>query len=300
MNNIDNLIQMSKRRLYFINDYPPINNRFMQLNENIIANVFTKDQRSGTTIFLHPGTNQLFYQAILYALIAGFSTDNFQIEEYVKQFYEGAPVTLNGRRCKLISINQELKNFTVLEDKGTITSNRLSNIYKMKSYEGDAKTLGTRGIRKTVKEAEKFLEEWLGEKYVSNIRTQPFSILVVCNKKDAREIANSVISDKDKHFIFSELFPSAWFSTMDSENDFFGNSIRTSPVVMFTNRISIARDIIFNDRVKRIRSVIINGIDIISSSKQELEDIMKRSSVHSTVLLAQTSYGVLPDFYLAP
>lgn len=298
MNNVNNLIHMSKRRLYFINDYPPINNRFMQINENIIANVFNNYQRSGTTIFLHPGTNQLLYQSILYALMAGYITYNFQIEEYAKQFYEGAPVIFKGKRCKLINIDLELKCFTVLEDKETITSNPLSNIYKMKSYEGDAKTLGTKGIRKTVKEAEKFLEEWLGGEYVSNIKSQPFSILVVCNKKDAQEIANSVFLDNDKHFLFSELFPSTWFSGIDSYEDFFGNSIRTSPVVLFTNRISIARDIVFNDRVKRIRSVIVNGIDIISSSKQELEDIMKRSSVRSTVLLAQTSYGVLPNFQI--
>ena len=43
------------------------------------------------------------------------------------------------------------------------------------------------------------------------VKTQPFSILVVCNKKDAQEITNFVISDKDKHFLFSELFPSTWF-----------------------------------------------------------------------------------------
>lgn len=298
MKNAADLVEISKCRSYLINGYSLIDNKFMQINRNILAKAFLGSQRTGTIVFLHPGTNQLFYQAVLYALTASYLTFDFEIEEYAKQFYEGAPVTLNGRRCKLKSINLEQKIFTVLEDKGTITSNPLSNIYKMKLYEGDAKTLGTRGIRNIVKEAEKFLEEWLGEEYVPNIRSQPFSILVVCNKKDAQEIANSIISDKDNHFLFSELFPSTWFSGFDSYEVFSGNSIRTSPVVMFTNRISIARDIIFNDRVKRIRSVIVNGIDIISSSKQELEDIMKRNSVHSTVLLAQTSYGVLPDFQI--
>lgn len=297
MNNVDNLIHMSKRRLCFINDYPPINNRFMQINENIIANVFTNDQRSGTTIFIHPGTNQLLYQAILYSLMAGYIAYNFNIEDYANQFIEGDTVILDGiTRCKFIK--RDSKQFTVLDDKDVWRTNPLSSIYRIKLYEGDAKTLGSKGIRKKVREAENFLEEWVGPEYMYAVKTQPFSILVVCNKKDAQEITNFVISDKDKHFLFSELFPSAWFSGIDSYEDFFGNSICTSPVVIFTNRISIARDIVFNDRVKRIRSVIVNGIDIISSSKQELEDIMKRSSVHSTVLLAQSSYGVLPDFQI--
>ncbi|MGE5582402.1 MAG: DrmE family protein [Bacillota bacterium] len=293
------LIQMSKRRPCLVNGFPLIDNKFMQLNRNIMAKAFINNQRTGTTILLHPGTNQLFYQAIFYALIAGYLTYDFQIEEYANQFIEGDTVTLDGRtRCKFIGIDRDSKYFTVLKDDGTRISNPLSSIHRIKLYQGKAKTLGTRGIRKTVRASEKFLEEWIGTEYVFTIRTQPCSILVVCNKKDAQEIINSVISDKDKHFLFSELFPSTWFSGIDSYEDFFGNSIRTRPVVMFTSRISIARDIIFNDRDKRIRSVIINGIDIISSSKQELEDIMKRRSVHSTILLAGTAYGVLPDFQI--
>jgi hypothetical protein len=294
------LLQISKRRVSLVNGYPLIDNRFMQLNENIMANAFSNNQRTGTTIFLHPGTNQLFYQAILYALMAGYLTYNFQIEEYATQFIEGDTVILDGStRCKFMGIDRDLKYFTVLEDDRTWRSNPLSSIHRIKLYEGDAKTLGAKGIRKKVREAEKFLEEWVGSEYAFVARTKPFSILVVCNKEEAQEIANNIIfSYKEQQFLFSELFPSTWFSTMDSENDFFGNSVHTSPVVIFTSRISIAREIIFKDRDEKIRSVIINGIDIISSSPQELEDIMQRRSVHSAILLAGTSYGVLPEFQM--
>ncbi len=296
------LIEMLKNRLCLINGYPLIDNRFMQLNGNIMVNILGNEERTGTTIFLHPGTNQLFNQAILYALMAGYITYNFKIEDYAEQFIEGDPIILDGRtRCKFIGINHNLKNFTVLEDNGVKTSNPLSSIHRIKLYEGDAPTLGSKGIRKNVREAENFLEEWIGSENAFTAKTQPFSILAVCNKEESQKIANNItFSHNGQQFLFSELFPSAWFPTMDlkSRNDFFGNSVHTSPVVMFTSRISIAREIIFNDRDRRIRSVIINGIDIISSSPQELEDIMRRRSVHSAILLAGTSYGVLPEFQM--
>lgn len=269
----------------------------MQINGSILANAFMNEQLSGATVFIHPGTNHLFLQSIIYALISGCLTYNFKVEDYADQFIKGDMVILDGRtRCRFLDVNYDENIFT-LEEGNLKRIIPLTGIYRIKIYEGSATTSGTRGIRKSSRAAKLFLEEWFGTEYTFTVRTQPYSILVVCNKDEAIEIVDSVIFAKgDRQFLFGELFPSAWFTSLDSWDDFPGNSDRARPVVMFTSRISIARDIIYYDREKKIRSVIVNSVENICSSPQELEDIIKRHSIHDITLLARSSYGIVPKF----
>ena len=299
MKTADDLIRIKKRCLCCVKCSPLVYNRFLQINGDIMAQSLMANGRSGTQIFLHPGTDHLFLQAVVYALIAGYLTCDFQAEDYAEQFLKGDMVVLDGRtRCEFVGIDRE-KGYYLLEENGLTSFIPLSHIYRIKLYEGTATTMGTRGIRKSVKKAEKFLEDWFGTENTFAPRTQPHSVLIVCNREKAEKIIETTTFRCEEHeALFCELFPSAWFSNADSWSNFPGNSGRSKPVVMFTNRVSTARDLVYYDCEKRIRSVIVNGIENISSSPHELEDIMKQNSIHNTILLAETSHGLLPEFQM--
>lgn len=288
---------MNKFELY-INQTPIEMVDFLLKNRSIIINsLFAgENQRS---LILHPGSNILSIQSIVCYAFFSFIKANSQNEDWLYSLLPQDIVinAIDNRRYEVLNIDE---NYIRLRGSNKLTytlpvNNTTAN--KLKQYRGKATSLDGRGIRKKIiSEKDIFASIFSIEEQTikSAINT---SFVVICKKQEADFIMSSTsIKIKGGQYIeLGDLFPAAYYTSSSDWVNYSGNSAKVEPVIKFTNKISVARELILEDEEEKIFGVITCGSEYLLCGISELNDLLVRQSLPNVTMLASITYGDYSD-----
>lgn len=233
-------------------------NDFMRLNSHFLLDAFCNNELSRETIVIHPGTDRLLpLSVLLLSVLAIVDADEIAVEDFFAQFQIGEMVVREGIRyhfggiedkyCRLFSDNNSLET-------NNSTQIPLISALNIRPYRGQAVTTGRSKSGNTIHRASEFLKELLGKTYADRIDVLPRCILVLCERSQADDVANKLITIEEKEVLrFADIFPCVWAQTEEEWVYYFGDVGKSEPAVIFTNRVHVARDIMFNDEYEKNR-----------------------------------------------
>jgi len=211
--------------------------------------------------------------------------------DIVKDLAMGDAVIYRGNRGIFNGVNAE--GMAVITLPNTLTNYVPPNLYyKIKPYYGNAKTLGGRGVRGEHNMRLKFLRHLLDVEQ-SQIPSQiTRSVVIVCEKRIADDIANDTIIEfeEGRKVPLRSVFASAYY-TPNEIIHYAGNSSKTEPVLKFTSRISVARELVMEDTDRSIIGMVVNGNAILEAGISELMNLLSRRSLRSVWILTRIDSG---------
>lgn len=245
-------------------------------------------------LILHPCTNIIFYQTLILSAINAFYIDSTNNENILECLMPGDLVIhLTGkRRYKVIEVNHS-KGFIMLQGSNGLTNQVPITSKSIKPYYGKAKSLDGRGVRVKGFSGRDFFASMFGFEKDMIKTTIDHSIIVVCQKQEADLLIDThKLKLNDGNAIrLCELLPCAYYSSASDWVNYAGNSSNIDPVIKFTSKLSVARELVLEDEYKKIQGVIVNGSEYITSGVSELNDLITKRSLHNVIILAPISYG---------
>lgn len=235
-------------------------------------------------VCLHAGTNILPIVSIvicgLYCLVNSTKT----AEETIRSLPEGKYVIYNGSRGVFLGFNEW--GFAIIKQANSLINYvPPARFHLVKPYNGPAQTLNGYGVGDIPAKRRQFLSSLLevdAGKLPTEITT---SVVFVMDRKSADSIIKRVaIRDLSGQLLpISQIFPCAYYT----ENDIYhyaGNISKADPVIKFTGRVSVAREIIIDDEDRKISGLVVCGQAEIETGESELTSLINRRSLKHVFL----------------
>ncbi len=265
-----------------LNGIPLLCNRYMYLNSDLFLHIFSSSNKDNELLIIHPGTDRILSSAILSAAFACVLDGTVDLKEYYEQFSPGCPVIRRGERYRFEGIEEGM--CILASDDTSTTSNSLTKIplkrgLDIRPYFGSSSRTGRQGTVRSYLDASDYLQRIVGEQYRDQAITMPLCTLIVCPKETAYHIAdNLMFMDENRCYRFADAFPFAWVRSIDDYEVFFGAVGKPEPALLFTNRISLARELLYDDWdfLKRISTVILFDIEPHAAPESEIHDIREQ------------------------
>lgn len=265
-----------------LNGIPLLCNQYMNLNSDLFLHIFSGSNKDNELLIIHPGTDRILSSAIVSAAFACVLDGTVDLKEYYEQFSPGCPVIRRGERYRFDGIEEGM--CILASDDTSTTSNSLTKIplkrgLDIRPYFGSSSRTGRQGTVRSYLDASEYLQRIVGEQYRDQAITMPLCMLVVCPKETAYRIAdNLMFADENRFYRFADAFPFAWVRSIDDYEVFFGAVGKPDPAVLFTNRISLARELLYDDLdfLKRISTVILYDIEPHAAPESEIHDIREQ------------------------
>ncbi|MCL2689159.1 MAG: DrmE family protein, partial [Chitinispirillia bacterium] len=244
----------------------------------------------------HTGSPIFDLLQTLYMALSCLVYDELTPQELIMSFNVGDIVEYGDGKGKTRAVIRRIENECIkIEHKGTIREISPAGFYKIKPYQGKAKTLDGRGIRTGSNAKIEFMQAVFGKSKFNIPGINKKSAVIVCNKDFADSFVKGInIRYKDSRCAnITDLMPISYFSE-NKEYPYSGNSGMNKPVLRFTNKVSIARELVYMDEEKHIFAVAVLGGQIIKSGESELPDLINRSNlknVHLSLPIAEDNYN---------
>lgn len=146
-------------------------------------------------------------------------------------------------------------------------------------YNGNAKRLGGRGIRKNGNQREDFFTEVLGVKTSDIPSVVDTSTVLVMPKDEADRLIKGIsIRFNEKTARLLDLVTASYF-TEDEEHSYGGNIGKNEPVLKVCAKVSVARKLIFAREGNAHIGLIVMGQDMINRGESELPELINRKSL---------------------
>lgn len=227
----------------------------------------------------HVGTDFL---TIVTAVIMGLCCligDKTTPEEVVRNLNAGDYVIYNGSRGVFAGFDKEDRAI-VKQTKQLTNYIPISRFHLIKPYYGDATSLDGRGIRGLPAQKRNFLSSLL-EVDKSELPAEISNSVVIVTDRGTSDymMRNTTLKVPSGGFLpLSGLFPSAYYT----ENDIYhyaGNIAKSDPIIKFTGRVSVARELIIEDDKKGIIGLTVCGRNALESGESELMSLYGRRSL---------------------
>ncbi len=250
-----------------INSFPLICNAYIRMNLDFFMRIFSNKSQARELLVVHPSTDRLLPSALACSVFANLFCGRINIMEYYRQFSPGEIVIRGRERYRFVGIDG---NVCILKsDDNRIATNITTKIpldrgLDIRPYKGTSSRTGTQGSGHSLTPASAYLQRLVGDTYRNQAVVQPFCTLVVCSRDKAQHIVDGMsFADNEGDFRFADVFPTAWANSIDDINFYFGEFGKNDPTVLFTNSISLAREILYDDEdyKKRIFTVILDNIE---------------------------------------
>ncbi|AFL98994.1 hypothetical protein Desde_0536 [Desulfitobacterium dehalogenans ATCC 51507] len=264
-----------------LNSYPLICNKYMQTNRDFFIRVFNDKSQAKELLVVHPGTDRLLPSAIACAAFASVFYGEVNVKEYYRRFNPDQMVSLGIERYRFVGVDGDVCILKSDDNKKAVNSTTrvpLDFGLNIRPNNGSSLKTGTQGSRGSlakVAKASEYLQGLVGGTYRNQAIVQPLCTLVVCSRDKAQYIMDRMtFIDDEGVFRFADVFPAAWARSVDEKRFYFGEVGKSVPTVLFTNRISLAREILHDDQdyEKRIFAVILDDIES-TESASEINDI---------------------------
>lgn len=276
-------------------------NQFLNAYIEFITSSFNTDYQR--CLVLHPGTEIFTILGLILNALSNLYEDSIDKIDIIHSINKGDKVILS-EKTEQLAIFQGMefldiskKEMAVFELKdGGRKYLPPSSYYKITPYYGNAQTLGSRGIGTNLSIKKRFYSFLLNdeEKNINPLLTS--SIVIVCDKILADSIMNDLQISymNEKPIRMCEIFAGAYY-TQNDVTYYAGNSYRFEPVLKFTPRISIARELIIEDCENNITSLCVCGGMYFRKSITELTDLLERKSLAHVFLLSEITEMVGTD-----
>lgn len=262
-----------------LNSFPLICNTYMHMNRDFFMRIFDdKKSQAKELLVVHPGTDRLLPSAVACASFASVFHGKVNVMEYYRRFNPGEMVNLGRERYRFGGIDGDvciLKSDDNKKATNSTTRVPLDRGLNIRPNNGSSLKTGTQGSRRSLTDASAYLQRLVGDTYRNQAIVQPLCTLVVCSRDKAQYIMDGMtFVDDEGEFRFADVFPAAWARSADDMDFYFGEVGKGDPTVLFTNRISLAREILYDDEdyVNRIFAVILDNIES-AESVSEINDI---------------------------
>jgi hypothetical protein len=249
------------------------------MNQNFFIRIFSDKSQAKELLVVHPGTDTLLPSAVACAAFASVLRGEVNVTEYYQQFSPGELVIRGGyERYRFLGVDG---NVCILksDDTNTVTNSTtripLDRGLNIRPYKGTSTRTGTQGSGRSLTNASVYLQRLVGDTYRNQAIVQPFCTLVVCSRDKAQYIVDGMtFVDDVGDFRFVDVFPAAWARSADDMDFYLGEVGKSDPTVLFTNRISLAREVLYDDEDygKRILTVILDNIESMEFAS-EINDI---------------------------
>ncbi len=255
-----------------------------------VVELMDEAEKSSSLIF-HTGSQIFDILLTLYIALSCIVYDELTPAELVESLSPGDIVIFENKRAKFLGLTADNMAQVTFDSfqKGHRTPTTVTmppkSFYKIKPYYGEATILDGRGIRTDSKAKYNFLQTVFNKSKSDVAGIGKKSAVIVCN----RDFADSFV-DKVKigyggaqHIGITDLMPVSYFSE-GNEYPFHGNPGKNTPILKFTNKASIARELIFTDEEKQVFAFLIIGVQATKNGETELPDIFNRRSLKKALI----------------
>ena len=255
-----------------------------------IVGIIDEAEKSNGLVY-HTGSSIFDILLAVYIALSCIVYDEMTPEDLVRALNPGDIVIFENKRAKFLGLTSD--NMAQVKYDAVKKGNKESttvtmppkSFYKLKPYYGPATALDGRGIRSNSKTKLDFLQAVFGKRKIDVAGIGKRSAILVCNRDFADSFVEKVkiCYDGTRYISITDLMPISYFSE-DKEYPFRGNPGKNKPVLKFTNKISIAREIVYTDEEKQVFAVCILGAKATKNGESELPDIINRRSIKKTLL----------------
>ncbi|MFI3164101.1 MAG: DrmE family protein [Bacillota bacterium] len=272
----------------------------MQCLEEFLSEFLGGLDEKKSAVVLHTGST--IYNCIVIffsACLCGIS-DNISKDDLINTLVPGAKLLMGKDRVEFLGIedidfNGKNMSYFVYK-KGNSEERRVPIEFApdFVIYEGEAKTLGSKGIRIKKNFKKEFMNFIRGESSdeISTIINK--SIILVMDKQEFSNIfENLVIEFNNNKMKFNEYATAAYY-TETTVTYYSGNPSKAMPMFMVTSRGALARKILIENR-KKILGIIAIG-EKYWKHNTELSSIMKSTSIKFNIVCGRMKYENYMDW----
>ncbi len=262
----------------------------MSTFSDYIVDMMDKSEKCNSLIY-HTGSQIFNILLILYIALSCIVYDELTPAELVESLSPGDIVIFENKRAKFLGLTADNMARVTYDSvqKGYRTPTTVTmppkSFYKIKPYYGEATILDGRGIRIDSKAKFNFLQTVFNKSKFDIAGIGKKSAIIVCDRDFADSFVDKVRIRYDGvlYIGMTDLMPISYFSE-GNEYPFRGNPGKNSPVLKFTNKVSIARELIFTDEEKQVFAALIMGEQAVKNGESELPDIINRRSLIKTLI----------------
>ncbi len=255
-----------------------------------VAELMDEAEKSSSLIY-HTGSPIFDILLTLYVALSCIIYDELTPVELVESLSPGDIVIFENRRAKFLGLTADHMAQVIYDSvqKGYRTPTTVTmppkSFYKIKPYYGEATILDGRGIHTDSKAKSDFLQAVFNKSKSDVAGIGRKSAVVVCNRDFADSFVDKVRIEYNgsPRIGITDLMPASYFSD-NNEYPFRGNPGKNTPVLKFTNKASIARELIFADEQKQVFAFVIMGGQAVKNGESELPDIINRRSLKKTLV----------------
>lgn len=266
------------------------NSLIMSTFANYIAE-FMDEKEKSTSLIYHTGSQIFEILLTLYVALSCVVYDDLTPTDLVKSLSPGEIVIFENKRAKFLGLtsdNMAQVTFDTVQ-KGyrmpTTVTMPPKSFYKIKPYYGEATVLDGRGIHTDSKAKFDFFKTVFNRSKSDIAGIGKKSAVIVCDRDFADTFVDKVriCYGGFQHIGMTDLMTASYFSE-GNEYHFRGNPGRNAPILKFTNKASIARELVFTDEGKQVFAFLIMSEQAIKNGETELPDIMNRRSLKKALI----------------
>ncbi|EPB8192337.1 DrmE family protein [Clostridium perfringens] len=253
--------------------------KFTNLEEQILR--CTSHEEKGNYLFITPKDNDYFLLvSIIYNALKMSYYNIFESENDILDIIEvGDILKYNKLLCKLKDKNDK---YLILEFKDGTFHLPIGFRYKLSKYNGDAKVLNKMQNKplKTNKKTKNLLAEIMGINIDEICKVNKKSMLIIENKKRISELVNSLyikVGNNEK-VALTEIFPMAYYSSVDNVYNFKGNSNKEEPILKFTSKIYVADELC--KKIRNINFILFLPKKINNDDLYDLKEVERKKNVN--------------------
>ena len=235
-------------------------------------------------IALHTGSILFDAITVLYATIGNMILNSIQTDDIVDSLQIGDMVTYNNGRYRYSGVVERASGEKIIILKSEDRYHTELYIYSkywhlLAPYKGKASKTGKVGAGKGQKNRALFYEQVLGYKKSDVPSLIDTSTVFVMSKDHADKIIKGLtISFGEKVIKLTDLVTASYY-TENQIIPYPGNSANNEPVLKFTNRFSVARDVFADKSGNKNIGLFVIGDDVIARGSSELPSLLNRKSL---------------------
>lgn len=239
-------------------------------------------------IALHTGSILFDAITVLYATVGNMVLNSIQTDDIVDSLQIGDMVTYNNGRYKFSGRGWRTKKSIPVEIILLKSEDKYQTeytIYKdywhlITPYKGKAKKTGKVGAGRSKKYLSIFYEKVLGYTTKDIPSLIDTSTVFILPKERADTIVKGITISFDKYSVqLTDLVTSAYY-TENQEFHYAGNSGHNEPVLKFTNKFSVARELFTAKSGNKNIGLFVMGNDVIARGISELPALLNRKSLY--------------------
>lgn len=294
---LDNLKIMVQGKPMLFSDYEKIN---VKTITDILEN------KHKHNIIIHPGGSvidllTLIFSATRMCVYNMTAPENFILDSLT----EGDIVLIDSQKARyrgIVSLDYMDGEKIALQyrKKGSMYYIPIEQSYRITPYKGNSGNLnkmeGKKNIRKSI--TKNVISQLSGIDIQDMIGTFKYSSVVACPETDRIEgiIKNTELVCNGEKSCFTNVYPSAYYSSADNYRNFAGNVSKAEPVLKFVSRIAAAGDLIRRNR--DIKQLIIFGEKIYLNYLGELDWMLKKKTLEKIIIILDWESVTSASYFL--